>query len=77
MGEVNIYQDMTSVHSKEVRLFDMAAQFNLGLMYDDGRDMDRNDNEAMRWDRIAADKDFALAQKKQQHGIHVLVKAEG
>jgi TPR repeat protein len=44
-------------------------------MYDDGRDMDRNDNEAMRWDRIAADKDFALAQKKQQHGIHVLVKA--
>ena len=40
-----------------------AAQFVLGLMYEDGKgDVLQNNNEAMRWYRLAADQGFALGQ---------------
>jgi hypothetical protein len=31
-------------------------------MHDDGRDMDQNNNKAMRWYRMAAEERLALAQ---------------
>jgi TPR repeat protein len=56
---------MASMRLKEVILFDMASQFNPGLMYADGRYMDLNNNEAMRWYQMAANEGFALAQNKK------------
>lgn len=40
-----------------------AAQFVLGLMYEDGKgDVLQNNTEAVRWYRLAANQGFALAQ---------------
>ena len=40
-----------------------AAEFVLGLMYDDGKgDLLQNNTEAVKWYRLAADQGFALAQ---------------
>jgi TPR repeat protein len=40
-----------------------AAQFVLGLMYEDGKgDVLQNNNEAMKWYRLAADQGFGMAQ---------------
>ncbi len=40
-----------------------AAQFVLGLMYDEGKgDVLQNNTEAVKWYRLAADQGFALAQ---------------
>jgi TPR repeat protein len=41
---------------------DPAAQFNLGVMYAQGRGVPRDDAEAVRWYRLAADQGFAEAQ---------------
>ena len=39
-----------------------SAQFNLGLMYDEGRGVPQDDQEAVKWYRLAADQGDALAQ---------------
>ena len=39
-----------------------AAQNSLGVMYDRGRGVPRDDREAVRWYRLAADQGFAAAQ---------------
>ena len=41
---------------------DASAQFNLGLMYDNGEGVPENDAEALRWFRLAAEQGHALAQ---------------
>lgn len=41
---------------------DSAAQFNLGLLYYDGRGATQNYSEALRWFRRAADQGYARAQ---------------
>ena len=38
------------------------AQYNLGLMYDNGRGVSEDDVQAVRWYRMAADQGVALAQ---------------
>ena len=38
------------------------AQFNLGLMYDDGRGVPEDDGEAVKWYRLAAEQGHASAQ---------------
>ena len=40
---------------------DAAAQYNLGLMYADGRGVPQNDKKAVRWFRLAAEKGNADA----------------
>ena len=39
-----------------------ASQFNLGWMYDNGEGVPRDDAEAIRWFRLAADQGNAVAQ---------------
>ena len=41
---------------------DASAQFNLGLMYDNGKGVPENDAEALRWYRLAAVQGHAAAQ---------------
>jgi TPR repeat protein len=41
---------------------DAWAQYNLGLMYANGRGVPQNDAEAIRWYRLAADQGYAWAQ---------------
>ena len=41
---------------------DAFAQYNLGLMYDNGEGVTENDAEAVKWYRKAADQGFAKAQ---------------
>src|SRR5258708_31986791 len=41
---------------------DAAAQFNLGLMYEKGIEVDKDYKEAARWYRKAADQGYAKAQ---------------
>ena len=41
---------------------DATAQFNLGVMYTNGRGVLKNDAEAVRWYRLAADQGLAEAQ---------------
>ncbi len=43
-------------------LGDAEAQFNLGLLYVRGQGVPQDDQEAVRWYRLAADQDFASAQ---------------
>ena len=38
------------------------AQYNLGLMYSLGKDIPRNDPEAVKWYRLAAEQGLAQAQ---------------
>ena len=38
------------------------AQFNLGVMYENGRGVAQDDTEAVRWYRAAAEQGLALAQ---------------
>ena len=40
----------------------MTAQSNLGFMYDNGRGVLKDDEEAVRWYRLAADQGYARAQ---------------
>ena len=47
------------VHAKQG---DASAQFNLGLMYDNGRGVLKDDAEAVRWYRLAAEQGDADAQ---------------
>ena len=47
---------------KEAQMGYPLAQYNLGLMYELGRNVPQNDREALRWYRQAAEKRFALAQ---------------
>ena len=42
---------------------DAEAQYDLGVMYDNGRGVPQDDAEAVRWYRLAADQGEALAQK--------------
>ena len=39
-----------------------TAQFNLGLMYDNGEGVPENDTEAVRWYRLAAEQGYPDAQ---------------
>ena len=39
-----------------------AAQYNLGVMYDNGKGVPENDVEAVKWFRKAAEKGYAYAQ---------------
>ena len=39
-----------------------SAQFNLGVMYDNGRGVLKDDAEAVRWYRLAAEQGQAQAQ---------------
>ncbi len=41
---------------------DAKAQFNLGVMYSDGRGVPQNDAEAVKWFRLAAEQGDASAQ---------------
>ena len=41
---------------------DAAAQYNLGVMYDEGKRVTRDDAEAVKWYRKAADQGHAKAQ---------------
>jgi hypothetical protein len=41
---------------------DATAQFNLGVMYDQGQGVPRDDQQALYWYRKAADQDFVEAQ---------------
>ena len=41
---------------------DADAQYNLGVMYDNGRGVQQDDGEAVKWFRKAAEKGFAKAQ---------------
>ena len=41
---------------------DAIAQFNLGVMYDNGEGVPENDAEAVKWYRKAADQGLAIAQ---------------
>jgi FOG: TPR repeat, SEL1 subfamily len=41
---------------------DAAAQYNLGVMYDNGQGVPQNDAEAVKWFRLAADQGDASAQ---------------
>ena len=41
---------------------DAEAQFNLGVMYANGRGVPQDDSEAVRWYRLAADQGHAGAQ---------------
>ena len=41
---------------------DMVAQYNLGMLYDTGRGVVQNDQEALKWFKIAAEKGNATAQ---------------
>ncbi len=47
---------------KQAEKGDAEAQFNLGLLYDRGREVPKDKSEALRWYRLAADKGFAPAQ---------------
>ena len=47
------------VHAKQG---DASAQFNLGVMYDNGRGVLKDDAEAVRWYRLAAEQGYADAQ---------------
>ena len=38
------------------------AQFNLGVMYDNGEGVPEDDAEAVKWFRMAAEQGYALAQ---------------
>ena len=38
------------------------AQYNLGVMYDDGKGVPQDDKEAVRWYRLAAEEGYAFAQ---------------
>ena len=38
------------------------AQYNLGLMYDNGEGVPENDSEAVKWYRLAAEQGIATAQ---------------
>ena len=38
------------------------AQYNLGVMYDEGRGVRQDDAEAVRWYRQAAEQGYAAAQ---------------
>ena len=38
------------------------AQYNLGVMYDNGEGVPEDDVEAVRWYRLAAEQGLALAQ---------------
>ena len=40
----------------------IAAQFNMGVMYADGEGVPENDSEAVKWYRKAADQGYARAQ---------------
>jgi len=39
-----------------------VAQYNLGVVYDEGRGVPQDDAEAVKWYRIAAEQGYALAQ---------------
>ena len=41
---------------------DSMAQFNLGLMYDNGRGVPQDNTEAAKWYRKAAEQGYANAQ---------------
>ena len=41
---------------------DAEAQFNIGVMYAEGRGVPRDDAEAVRWYRLAAEQGHAYAQ---------------
>ncbi len=43
---------------------DAQAQFNLGVMYDNGKGVPQDYAEAIRWFRLAATQGYALAQYK-------------
>ncbi len=42
---------------------DADAQFNLGIMYENGRRVPQDETEAVRWYRLAADQGFAREWK--------------
>ena len=42
----------------------IAAQFNMGVMYADGEGVPENDSEAVKWYRKAAEQGIARAQSK-------------
>ena len=41
---------------------EVYAQYNLGLMYDEGEGVPENNAEAVRWYRLAAEQGYAPAQ---------------
>ena len=44
-----------------------AAQFNLGIMYDNGEGVPENDAEAVKWYRKAADQGHSDAQPEKPY----------
>ena len=41
---------------------DAGAQYNVGIMYQDGRGVPQDETEAVRWFRLAANQGFAVAR---------------
>jgi TPR repeat protein len=56
------YEQAFPVCSKAAEQGDAAAQCNLGLMYDRGEGVQRDDAEAVKWYRKAAEQGYAKAQ---------------
>ena len=48
---------------KEAESGDATAQYNLGVMYQDGQGVPQDDAEAVKWTRLAADQGLAVAQE--------------
>ena len=65
-GDLNQNQTQTQDAVEATRLAaeqgDAGAQSNLGVMYEGGRGVSRDETEAVRWFRLAAEQGFAQAQ---------------
>jgi hypothetical protein len=48
---------------------DADAQFNLGVMYDNGEGVPEDDAEAVKWYRRAAEQGFAEAQYQPRRHV--------
>ena len=49
---------------------DVVAQYNLGVMYDNGEGVPEDDVEAVKWFRKAAEQDYAMAQHNLGNMYH-------
>ena len=56
------YETALMLYRAEAEQGDAPAQYNLGIMYDNGRGVPEDDIEAVRWFRLAAEQGDALAQ---------------
>jgi uncharacterized protein len=60
--ERGYYETAFSQYWRLAEQGDATAQFNLGVMYDQGRGVTQDDQEAVKWYRLAAEQGDATAQ---------------